>query len=238
MINDVNQIYHVARCGSTLLGSLLSTVTTCYLEPQFAHDMIKTGEIPDQYKNTTIKFSSLSLMKPITFTGKKVFLYRPLLHHLYKIKSVDSLWIQHRVKMLQDMIMNDNRFKSMWNPISDMQFIAYQWLVSVSEISNHSDVLWIQTNDFFMDKSTTMNHVCDHFNLPRITDFSIANLNVKQLGINGKNSPCNIKLKPKISFVKSDHGIIKNDECLSDPELVNIITELSDIFPHLQNKFM
>lgn len=228
----MKQIYHVARCGSTLMGSLLSTVTTCFLEPPHGIHMANTGDIIEIYRNSVVKFQSLSLMNPILLNGEKVFLYRPLLQHLFKIKS-DKVWFKFRAKALHNFIKEPLLFN--WNPKTDLELITYQWLCSVHEMNNHSDVLWIQTNDFLKNKKETMDLVCNHFNLEKVSDFSLTNINVKKLKLLGKNTACNIEIKNDMKLLDKNHGIIENSMCLHDTELVDLAKKVEKLFPNIKH---
>lgn len=238
MSNSVKGIYHTARCGSTLLGSLLSTVSTCYLEPQFAFNMARTGKITDDHNNSIIKFPSLVLMDPVLLNDKKVFLYRPLLQHLYKIKSVESIWLKDRTMIIRDKIKQKNLFEGLWEPKTPMETIAYQWLVSVQEINKHNNVMWIQTNDFLKNKEKTIHNVCNFFQIKQVTDFTLTKFNIKKIKINGKNTPCSFVLNETLETVNETHGIVYNEECEKDIELVDIVNNLKSLFPYNKNKFI
>jgi hypothetical protein len=216
------------------MGSLLSTVTTCYLEPKFGIELANTGKMINTYEeNTVIKFQSLSLMNPILLTGKKVFLYRSLAQHLCKIKTVEQLWIHHRILILKDNI-KQSGLKHNFNLTTNIDLIAYQWVCSIIEMLSHDDVLWIRSNDFFKNKKLVMEQVCNHFQLSPITDFSLANINVKKLELLGKNDPLNIDLSDNLPSVEDDHGIIENDICLNDSEICNITKKIEESFPFLK----
>lgn len=225
-MNSINQIYHVARCGSTLMGALLSTVVPTYLEPVDGIKITNTGIVKEKYFNTVIKFQSLSLLNPILLEGKKVFLYRPLLHHLFKIKS-DKIWLKNRANTIRFIVKKEQLLE--WNPKTDLEFIAYHWICSINEMNKHLDVLWIQSNEFFENKKNIMDKVCDHFALNRIKDFSLTNRNVKKLKLLGKEEPCNIEVEINLNPVKDDYGIVKNTECYKDNEIIELVKEVENL---------
>jgi hypothetical protein len=212
------------------MGSLLSTVTNCYLEPPHGIEMAKTGNVYDQYKDCVVKFQSLSLINPILLGGKKVFLYRPLSQHLHKIKSVQDYWMQIRAQQLRTMLNDDG----IWNPSSDLELIAYHWVTSVKEMMKHQDVLWIQSNEFFQNKQGVIDNVCAHFGLPIVTDYSLSPVNVKHMDLNGKDHVCEAAISDTqgVERVTSNHGIIltsTDDEILEICETVNRLYRM----PHI-----
>lgn len=203
------------------MGSLLSTVSKTYLEPEHGIEMANTGKIYDQYKDSVVKFQSLSLMKPILLNGPKVFLYRPLAQHLHKISNVQSYWLTFRAEYLR----TNYKEYDVWTPTSDIEMIAYHWIRSVHEMSQHTNVLWIESNNLFMQPKMTMDSVCDHFNFPKISDFSLSQVDVKKMMINGRSSACEINIA-EATRVSVDHGVIHTNEASTEIfSLCNMIGE-------------
>ena len=234
MSEQIHQIYHVSRCGSTLLTSLLSKVSRSYAEPSWSSSLL-IGV--DPYKNmksfygSVVKFPSMVSCFDTNFPGKKVFLYRPLSQHLCKMKSVDELWIDHRLRKIDYIFKNHNHPLIGWEPKDNLDKITYLWICSVFRMLDHSDVLWIKTNDFLKETENTLNGVCNHFNLPKVNDFSISNINVKKSGFNGKDDPINeILQKEKLEYTFPSYGVIETDMALFD-------TEISDIVKFIENHF-
>lgn len=250
MNNEIYQLYHVARCGSTLLSSILSTVVETYTEPSWARNVLAEGGnlYKQTYTGKLIKFPSLVLMNPVpTELGKKIFLYRPLIQHLYKIKHVQDDWKKARCEYLHHII-HDQGYsheisKVKWKPSTDMELIAYQWLCSLFEMSKHQDVLWIRSNDFFLNKVETVNLITRHFNLPTVKNYDYVDIDVKKLKINGNDSPCEIKFRisqspnDDINHVSYNHGVIETDTAKSDDELAKITSVLLQKFPSLEEHF-
>lgn len=220
------------------MGSLLSTVTTVYLEPPDGIEIANSGKFTEKYKDAVVKFQSLSLMNPILLEGKKVFLYRPLLSHLYKIKS-DSVWHTNRAIHLREML-KKNQSQIDWIPKGKSEFIAYQWIISVLEMRKHKDVLWVQSNDFFKNKKEVMNSVCAHFDVNSNIDFSLANLNVKRIKF-PRDKPfdvnkvfSNSEIVSKASGVSDNHGVIENFTCFQDEQIVELTKKIEELFPELK----
>ena len=234
MHNDIKQIYHVSRCGSTLMAYLLSTVHSTYSEPESGIEMANTGKILENYKNSIIKFQSLCLMNPILLKNKKVFLYRPLLQHLFKISSVEKEWIHHRVLTLKDIIKRDG-LKYNFIPSNNIELIVYQWICSVIEMTNHDDVLWIQTNDFLKDKQSVMNKVCDHFEIDKITDFSLSKIDVKKLNRLRKKLLHDVNFDSEIQLVNENHGIIEITDSMKNSQIGEIVVKIENKFPSLSS---
>jgi hypothetical protein len=239
MSEQIYQIYHVARCGSTLLTSLLSDVATVYSEPSWASSLLLGL---DPYKNmesfygSVVKFPSMVSCYPTNFPGKKVFLYRPLAQHLCKMKSVDSLWIQSRLKRIDYIFKNHNHPKIVnFNPQTELEKITYLWMCSIFCMLDVENLLWIKTNDFLNDKEDILNKVCYHFDLPYVTDFYISNIDVKRSGINVKDSPISKSYNSDLNFkyVIPSYGIIETDLALYDSEISEIVKLIENNFPEL-----
>jgi len=239
MSEQTYQIYHVARCGSTLLTSLLSDVATVYSEPSWASSLLLGL---DPYKNmesfygSVVKFPSMVSCYPTNFPGKKVFLYRPLAQHLCKMKSVDSLWIQSRLKRIDYIFKNHNHPKIVnFNPQTELEKITYLWMCSIFCMMDVENLLWIKTNDFLNDKEDILNNVCDHFDLPYVKDFSISNIDVKRSGINVKDSPISKSYNSDLNFkyVIPSYGIIETDLALYDREISEIVKLIENNFLEL-----
>lgn len=241
MDNKVYQIYHVARCGSTLLTSLLSTVTTAYSESSWTKSLL-IGI--DPYKNiesvygSVVKFPSMVSCYTTDFPGEKVFLYRPLAQHLCKMKSVEPMWIQSRLKRIDYIFREHNHQKlSDWKFKNDLDKITYMWLCSVFRMLNDSNILWIQTNDFLKEKQQTLDAICNHFNLSQVTDLSLSDINVKKSGLNAKDTPVNDRVKEidYVEYVLPSYGIIETQLALCDEDIKTRVKMVENMYPELKS---
>lgn len=240
-MDKVNQIYHVARCGSTLLTSLLSTVTTAYSESSWSKSLLLGV---DPYKNiesvygSVVKFPSMVSCYPTNFPGEKIFLYRPLAQHLCKMKSVDKRWIQSRLKTIDYIFKNYNHPKlSEWKSKNDLDKITYMWLCSVFRMLDDPNILWIRTNDFLREKQKTLEIICNHFNLPEVTDLSLTDINVKKSGLNAKDVPINdaVNKIDYVEYVLPSYGIIETELALYDEDIKKRIEFVGNIYPEIKN---
>ena len=241
MDNKVYQIYHVARCGSTLLTSLLSTVTTAYSESSWTKSLL-IGI--DPYKNiesvygSVVKFPSMVSCYTTDFPGEKVFLYRPLAQHLCKMKSVEPMWIQSRLKRIDYIFREHNHQKlSDWKSKNDLDKITYMWLCSVFRMLNDPNILWIQTNDFLKEKQQTLDAICNHFNLSQVTDLSLSDINVKKSGLNAKDTPVNDRVKEidYVEYVLPSYGIIETQLALCDEDIKTRVNMVENMYPELKS---
>jgi hypothetical protein len=245
MQDNIYQLYHVARCGSTLLSSILSTVVETYTEPHWAREMLLEHNVGyrNLYSGKLIKFPSMILMNQLPRgLGKKVFLYRPLIQHLYKIIRVEDAWKKYRYALLREHVLHsgysDEILNSNWKPDTDMELIAYQWLCSMHQMLKHGDVLWIKTNDFLKDKEKIVHAVTDYLNLPEVSDFSFKNINVKRINVNGNSVHCNMQdcinnSPTRIEYVDQTHGVIETSEAITDTPNLNIVKQVEAEFPEL-----
>ena len=241
MDNKVYQIYHVARCGSTLLTSLLSTVTTAYSESSWTKSLL-IGI--DPHKNiesvygSVVKFPSMVSCYATDFPGEKVFLYRPLAQHLCKMKSVEPMWIQSRLKRIDYIFREHNHQKlSDWKFKNDLDKITYMWLCSVFRMLNDPNILWIQTNDFLKEKQQTLDAICNHFNLSQVTDLSLSDINVKKSGLNAKDTPVNDRVKEidYVEYVLPSYGIIETQLALYDEDIKTRVKMVENMYPELKS---
>ena len=110
-------------------------------------------------------------------------------------------------------------------------------------MSKHQDVLWIRSNDFFLNKVETVNLITRHLNLPTVKNYDYVDIDVKKLKINGNDSPCEIKFRisqspnDDIKHVSYNHGVIETDTAKSDDELAKITSVLLQKFPSLEEHF-
>lgn len=243
MSNQIHQIYHVARCGSTLLTYLLSNVCKSYAEPGWSRSLLLGI---DPYKNmesfydSIVKFPSMTSCFETNFPGKKVFLYRPLSQHLCKMKSVDQIWSRLRFDKIDYIFKNHNHHLiTNWNPQDDLEKITYLWVCSVFRMMDQSEVLWIKTNDFLENKEKILNEVCDHFGLPFPNDFSFSDINVKKMSLNGGNDPVNNLVKEIDSFEYTfpSYGLISTEMALYDLDIKRRVEKIENKYPEIK-KFL
>ena len=237
----VNQIYHVARCGSTLLASLLSTVTTVYSEPSWAK-ALSVGTNPysgiQSFYGSVVKFPSMLSCYPTDIPGKKIFLYRTLSQHLCKMKSVEPLWIQSRLKRIDRILRHNNHPKlSKWKSNDDLDKVIYLWLCSIFYMLDDPDILWIQTNDFLKNKQETLNTICGDFNLPKVSNVSLSDIHVKKCGLNSKDKPINPNINEidHANYVLPSYGVIETELALCDEDIKTRVSIIENIFPQLKS---
>jgi len=235
----INQIYHTSHCGSTLMATLLANSTTVYCEPPWTSSLLN-GDL--ELDNVTIKFGSGWCPFSNQLPGKKVFLYRKLKHHLFKIKSsryierIISTKYEHHLKHIHSSL-------KQYQFTTDLEKIAFMWLNNVQWISDIDDVLWVEANSFFENKKETMDKVCDYFNLDRVKNYELSNVYVKSFGLIGNEKSINESEIPNLGQVKSlypSFGIIEDDLCDQFPEigdLVMWVEETLNIKKQKSNKY-
>lgn len=218
----INQIYHTSHCGSTLMATLLANSTTVYCEPPWTSSLLN-GDL--ELDNVTIKFGSGWCPFSNQLPGKKVFLYRKLKHHLFKIKSsqyidrIISTKYEHHLKHIHPSL-KECQFTT------DLEKIAFMWLNNVQWISDVDDVLWIEANSFFKNKKETMDKVCDYFDLDRVKNYELSNVYVKSFGLIGNEKSINESEIPNLGQVKSlypSFGIIDDDLCDQFSEIGDLV---------------
>lgn len=248
----INQIYHVAKCGSTLLSHILASQNVVYNEPSWGISPDSINEISNQSTdNIIVKFWSGNSCSELDLTGNKVFLYRPLSQHLCKLKNLNDSWLEVRGQLFENVLQEKN-IKSIidYIPKTDLERSALVWVLYVLTMKKKSNVLWIKTNDFLNDKIETTKKVCQHFQIPEIQNFEIINYDVKL--VRNKliresahellnDSPINLSLfyqLDKANYSSSeDDGIVLTETALSDSEVAGIVNIVKTYLPDLEEYF-
>jgi hypothetical protein len=238
---NIHQIYHTSHCGSTLMATLLANSTVVYAEPSWIHNLIQNekliGELTD---NIVIKFQSSLCHYSEYLAGKKVFLYRKLKHHLYKIKSSNYTDSIVSTKYEYHLYHCHPSLKE-YQFHTDLEKIVFIWLNIIQWISETSDVLWIETNSFLKNKKETMDIVCDHFEIDRVKNFDLSNFYVKSFGLLGKETSINETVIPHLGEVKTlypSYGIVEDDLCDQYPEIGELISCFKEEFLHIDKDLL
>ena len=235
---NINQIYHTSHCGSTLMATLLANSTTVYCEPKWSSDLLlsKDLNIVKNFNDITIKFGSGYCPFAKNLFGKKIFLYRKLNHHLFKIKT--SNYIAHIVSTKYEHhlthchpLLKAHQFET------DLEKIAFMWLNNILWIKEVNDILWIESNSFFENKKETMNIVCDYLNLDRVKNFELSTVYVKSFGLIGNENPINQVQIPNLGQIKSlypSYGIIETYMVSYDEQIRTISDWVENNFLELK----
>jgi hypothetical protein len=239
--DKIHQIYHVARCGSTLLTYMLSEIVQSYSEPDWAKSLLLGStpvNITDTFRDTVVKFPSLVSSLPIRFNGNKVFLYRPLSQHLCKIKSVDPIWIRSRANKINQLLKNNTVNPLLGEGIFDeLDAVARIWILSVFQMRNTDDVLWLETNDLFTNKKDSVIKVCKHFGLSPTRSLHDTMVDVKKSRFVGHNDPLNkVASTSQLVYTPySSYGIIETHLALLDDDTMRRVDSIAKTFPEVSN---
>jgi hypothetical protein len=219
------------------MATLLANSTVVYAEPSWVHNLIQNNKlIGELIDNTVIKFQSSLCHYSGHLSGKKVFLYRKLKHHLYKIKSSNYTDSIVSTKYEYHLSHCHPSLKT-YQFHTDMEKIAFIWLNIIQWISNTPDILWIETNSFLSSKKETMDIVCDYFEIDRVKNFDLSNFYVKSFDLLGKATPINEIMIPHLGEVKTlypSYGIVEDDLVAFDDEITGIISWVVSSFPELK----
>jgi len=99
------------------------------------------------------------------------------------------------------------------------------------------DILWIQTNDFLKNKQETLNTICGHFNLPKVSNVSLSDIHVKKCGLNSKDKPINPNINEidHANYVLPSYGVIETELALCDEDIKTRVSIIEDIFPQIKS---
>lgn len=234
----INQIYHTSHCGSTLLISLLKEVTEAYSEPFWTHQIINQDidffQNINQYTNATIKLPSALCHFAYQSKGKKIFLYRQLKQHLFKILPerrilyIDCNYYPYFRKNIHPSLKNIE-----FDTIDKMNI--FLWANRIMWISECPDISWINSNDFFSNKKETLDFVCNYFGIEKVENIELADINVKSIGMN-HNEIALSKVQPNMDNVvrvEKNCGIISDDVCYNDRSICELVKWTRDNLPFI-----
>jgi len=187
-------IFHTSHCGSTYLSALLSKSIPTLTEPNWSHEL-KNKENPIKHieqnhlNNQLIKYSSVYCYLMPQIKDKKVFLYRPLISHINKLKGGADLAFH-----LNTMTPNFHYKTKMWDiDESEITLQTALWMDRcfwAIEASKCSDVLLINAHDLFDNPQATARKVCGFFGIKYIQ--TNIDYNVKLANLNHTNEPINL----------------------------------------------
>lgn len=225
----INQIYHTSHSGSTLLISLLKESTKAYSEPNWTHQIIKNNfdsiffESMSQYDSGTIKLPSGLCHFAYRTSGKKIFLYRQLKQHLFKIlferrvEYIDYYYSYFR-KNIHPSLKNIE-----FDSIDKMNI--FLWANRIMWILECQDILWINTNSFLENKKKSLDYICDHFQISKINDLSLSSVHAKSIGMNHQEvdlTQITINMNNAIK-IDENYGIIPDEICYSNNQICELL---------------
>jgi hypothetical protein len=223
----IRSIYHTARCGSTLLTSLLSSVAPSFAEPNWCRDFWENGDpIPEARDGAIVKFPSLTIFHHIS-SGPKVFLYRPLSQHLLKYRALDKDWLTNRAFTIKQYVGEDEYNGS-------TQFFAAAWVKQVN-LALSMDAYFIRSNDLFLDPQTTASKVIGYFGLSGEPDLRFTKIDVKSARINGQGDPITYPNRSSIIEVHNNYGIVETEKSMSYPLIASAVEWVESNFPELRD---
>jgi len=225
----INQIYHTSHSGSTLLISLLKEVTKAYSEPSWCHNIISNDinhiffESMSQYNSGTIKFPSGLCHFAHRIGGKKIFLYRQLKHHLFKILPefrtdyIDYYYSYFR-KNIHPSLKNIE-----FDSIDKMNI--FLWANRIMWILECQDILWINTNFFLTNKKNSLDYICNNFEIPTVDNMSMVNIHAKSIGMNHQDIDLNEFIPNMNNAIKvgENYGIISDEICFNDNKICELL---------------
>jgi hypothetical protein len=241
-MNELKQIYHTSHCGSTLLITLLKSSIDSYSEPLWTHDVFKKDinveKYIEKYKNSVIKFPSGWCCISKKPKGKKIFLYRKLRHHLFKIINQQK---DNYVDYYEDFFL-----KNIHPSLQEISFNSFEekniflWANKVMWMLEEKDVKWVESNYFFKNKKETLNSVCDFFEIEKVTDFKLENIHSKSINMLHQESRLNdieIDYSKKI-VVYPTFGIIDDEICNTSSLICNLIPWINKNIAFIPNNLL
>lgn len=196
-------IFHTSHCGSTLLATLLSQSLPTVTEPHWSHqirDHKSKEDIQKHIESNLVdgqltKYSSAYVHVAPLVSGKKVFLYRKLNHHLQKMAS-NSEYLHNNLNYVEDCgkeYIHPKLKESEWGEFkSDLEKQAYYWMQRYFYMQNEQDVIFVDANELFEDPHNECQQICDFFGI-KYNPINIP-FNVKKAGLNHNDHPITLDI--------------------------------------------
>ena len=221
-------IFHTSHCGSTLLAALLSQSLPTITEPRWSHQ-IKNHKSKEDIKKhiesnlidgQLTKYSSAYTHVAPLVSGKKVFVYRKLNHHLQKMVS-NPEYLHNNLNYIEDCgkdYIHPKLKESKWGKFkSDLEKQAYYWVQRYFYMKDERDIIFVDTNELFENPNRECEQICDFFGI-KYNPINI-NFNVKKARLNHNDYPIRLDNKMMRNIVPENpkNHIMKDSD---DKEIV------------------
>ena len=224
------QIYHTSHCGSTLLTSMLSSAIPSYSEPSWCHQLIRGEDISfcqqiEKYENSLIKLSSGLCHFAHEMEDKKIFLYRNLKNHLFKLLTVDKNKNNYLNTYYEYFLKNIHPNLEGIEFDTDEKKHVFLWANRVFWLLDSPNVFGVESNKFFLNRKEILNEICNFLELERIKNFSYENYDVKSIGMNDINIELG-KVQPNMEnkrITYPSYGVIEDAVCLCDDKIMEVV---------------
>lgn len=233
------QIYHTSHCGSTLLISLLSEVIFSYSEPSWCHEIIGGANINFQekikeYNNSVIKLPSGLCHYAAQTQSKKVFLYRNLKNHLFKLIVLSNNPKNYIDYYYNYFLQNTHPSLKGINFKTDGQKHVFLWANRIFWILESQNYYAINANHFFSNKKQCLNDICNFLNITEVKNFFHQEYNVKEIGMNHNEIELSKVIPNRVNarVTYPSYGIIEDAVCLQHDKIMELVkwaTENIDI---------
>ena len=224
------QIYHTSHCGSTLLTSMLSSAIPSYSEPSWCHQLIRGEDISfcqqiEKYENSLIKLPSGLCHFAHEMEDKKIFLYRNLKNHLFKLLTVDQNKNNYLNTYYEYFLKNIHPNLEGIEFDTDEKKHVFLWANRVFWLLDSPNVFGVESNKFFLNRKEILNEICDFLELERIKNFSYENYDVKSIGMNGINIElAKVQLNTENRLITyPSYGVIEDAVCLCDDKIMEVV---------------
>lgn len=236
-------IFHTSHCGSTLLATKLSKSLPTLTEPDWSHEL--KNDLIDNIKKTInirvpeeviVKYSSHFPYLASFITGKKVFLYRKLNHHLQKFNVSEKIdknlnyAFQTQCKALH----KELRFcieNGILNLENSQEALVIFWINRLLWMKDNKDILFIEANNFFKNQEQVCKEICDWFDI----DYKPININfhVKKEGLNHQSNFIDwTQLNSINSEFNSFIGVFENS---TNKTILELCNKVKNYFPKLKD---
>jgi len=173
-------IFHTSRCGSTYTAVKLSASIPTISEPSWSMDYTQHKDIEianhvesNMLDNQLVKFTSFNTWIAPYLSGRKIFLWSSLRHHMSK----------PRVEVDRSMLMliraPHPKIKHIASLPSDEHVLALAWANRILHAVD-CDMLFIKNTRLFSDTEYVCQEMCDYFEVKYVP--LVVNIDVKRYG--------------------------------------------------------
>ena len=115
------------------------------------------------------------------------------------------------------------------------KFWLDRWINTIELGLASSDVMWIESDDFFRDVRGTMDKVCSHFKIPNIESIAWADYDVKKVVTQRVETPLILKPPTGESDYSTKNGMFNRDKTLGLQPYKKAVEVVRKQHPELHN---
>jgi hypothetical protein len=214
---------------------MLSNAIASYSEPSWCHKPIDGEQIDffeelKNYQNSLIKFPSGLCHFASQSEDKKIFLYRNLKNHLFKILRMNNDSEYYISRYYEYFLKNIHPNLEGIEFDTDEKMHVFLWANRVFWLLDSPNVFGVESNKFFLNKKEILNEICEFLELTQTKNFEYENCDVKSIGMNCIDIEL-AKVQPNMQnklITYPSYGVIEDVVCLCDDKIMEVVDWAKD----------